>query len=131
MNKTKEPIVSKLKPIDNIKPIPISKKCKCCKQVKLLSDFEFDVSLPTKDHRAVTCNTCMKKFEVEEEEGEEEQGHTTDCIENKFLLAVATQLDALLALSQNGMLIPDEILEQMFTIVAQDERNMKDLEKED
>jgi hypothetical protein len=60
MDNAKEPITLKSK------TIPISKKCKYCKQVKLLSEFEFDVSLPTKDHRAVTCNTCMKKFEVEE-----------------------------------------------------------------
>jgi hypothetical protein len=51
------------------------------------------MSLKTKDHRAVTCNNCMKKFEVQEEE----PGHTADCIENKFLLAVDAQLDTLLA----------------------------------
>ena len=121
MDKAKGPIVSKLKPIDNIKPIPISKKCQHCKKTKLLSEFEFDISLKTKDHRAVTCNNCMKQFEVDEQE----QSHTADCIENKFLSAVSAQLDTLLALAENGMLIPDEILEQMCDIIDQDEKNMK------
>lgn len=126
MNKAKGPIVSKLKPIDNIKPIPISKKCQHCKKTKLLSEFEFDISLKTKDHRAVTCNNCMKQFEVDEQE----QGHTTDCIESKFLSAVAAQLDTLLALSENGILIPDEILGLMCDIIDQDEKNMKENEKD-
>lgn len=129
MNKTKEPIVSKLKPIDNIKPIPISKKCQHCKQMKLVSEFEFNMSIPTKDHRAVTCENCMKKFEVEDQE--DCNCHTADCIEGKFLSAVEAQLDTVLALSQNGMLIPQEILDLMVTIIEQDEENIKDLDKED
>ncbi len=130
MNKAKESIKisNNLKRID-IKPIPISKKCKYCRQLKLVSEFEFDLNIPTKDHRAVTCIDCMKKFEVEEQE--DYNCHSEDCITEKFLLAVSTQLDALKALSENGMLIPDEILEQMFDIIAQDERNSKDLDEED
>jgi hypothetical protein len=125
MNKDKGPIISKLKPIDNIKPIPISKRCSICKKIKLLSEFRFDISLKTKDHRAITCNSCMQQSEAEE------QGHSADCIENKFLLAVATQLDALLALAENGMLIPDEILDLMCNIMEKDEKNVKDLDKKD
>jgi hypothetical protein len=123
MNRANEHIVSKLKPIDNIKPIPINKRCSVCKQIKLLSEFEFDISLKTKDHRAVTCNSCMQESEAEE------QGHTADCIESKFLLAVATQLETLLALTENGMVIPDEILDLMCNILEQDEKNMKDLDE--
>jgi uncharacterized membrane protein len=44
----------------------------------------------------------------------------------KFLQAVETQLDTLLALAENGMLIPDEILNLMAAIFEQDEKNMKD-----
>lgn len=99
MNKTKEPITSKLKPIDNVKPIPVTKKCHVCKQLKLLSTL--DMSLKTKDHRARTCNSCMEE--------EECNCHSADCIEGRFLQAVEAQLDTLLALAENGMLIPDEI----------------------
>jgi hypothetical protein len=56
--------------------------------------------------------------------------HSADCIEGKFLQAVDAQLDTLLALAENGMLIPDEILELMGDIVAQDEENMKKDEKD-
>jgi hypothetical protein len=56
--------------------------------------------------------------------------HSADCIEGKFLQAVEAQLDTLLALAENGMLIPDEILELMGNIVAQDEENMKKDEKD-
>jgi hypothetical protein len=35
--------------------------------------------------------------------------HSADCIEGKFLQAVEAQLDTLLALAENGMLIPDEL----------------------
>jgi hypothetical protein len=124
MNKANEPIVSKLKPIDNVKPIPINKKCIECKQLKLLSEFRFDISLKTKDHRARTCNSCMEKAE------KDCNCHSADCIEGKFLQAVEAQLDTLLALAENGMLIPDEILELMGNIVAQDEENMKKDEKD-
>ena len=58
-----------------------------------------------------------------------EQGHTEDCIENKFLQAVAAQLDTLLALVENGMLVPDEILDLICSILEQDEKNMKDLDE--
>jgi hypothetical protein len=87
VNKAKEPIVSKLKPIDNIKPIPINKKCIECKQLKLLSEFTLDMTLKTKDHRARTCNSCVEK--------EDCNFHSADCIEGKFLQAVEAQLDTL------------------------------------
>lgn len=118
----KEPIVPKLKPIDNVKPIPVTKKCHVCKQLKLLSEFTLDMTLKTKDHRARTCNSCM-----EQEEG---NCHSADCIEGKFLQAVEAQLDTLLALAEDGMLIPDEILELMGNIVAQNEENMKKDERD-
>ena len=39
--------------------------------------------------------------------------------------AVASQLNTVLALSQNGMLIPDEILAIMADIFKQNKENMK------
>lgn len=126
MNKTKESIVSKLKPIDNIKPIPISKKCQHCKENKLLSEFQFSIKLKTKDHRVRVCNNCIEKTEVEEQEN---CGcHSDDCITDKFLQVVETQLSTLLDLSENGVLIPDEILGLMAAIFEQDEQNLKDQE---
>ena len=118
MNKAKEPIISRL---DNIKPIPINKKCSVCKQLKLLSEFVLDMSLKTKDHRARVCNSC-----IEEREEEDCNCHTEDCIQGKFMDAVYTQLETLKAMAENGVLIPTEILELMATIFEQDEENMKE-----
>ena len=124
MNKTKEPITSQ----SNLKPIPISKKCQQCHKEKLINQFEFALSIPTKDHRAVTCNDCMNSFNVEEENS---NYHSQDCITEKIMEATYSQLETLLALSENGVDVPSEILEIMAKIFEQDERNMKDLEKKD
>ena len=113
MNKAKEPIISRL---DNIKPIPINKKCSVCKQLKLLSEFVLDMSLKTKDHRSKVCNSCI---------AEDCNYHTEDCVQGKFMDAVYAQLETLKAMAENGVLIPDEILELMVTISEQDERNME------
>jgi hypothetical protein len=118
MNKAKEPKISRLEPMGNIKPIPINKKCSVCKQLKLLSEYTFDMSLKTKDHRARVCNSCLEKRE-------EEDCHTEDCINGKFMDAVYAQLETLLAISENGVLIPDEILGLMCDIIDRDERNME------
>ncbi|MGA9151225.1 MAG: hypothetical protein WBZ36_11655 [Candidatus Nitrosopolaris sp.] len=61
---------------------------------------------------------------------EQEQDHTADCIENKFLIAVDAQLDRLLALVENGMFVHDFILNKMFDIIVQEEENMKKDEKD-
>src|SRR5215469_9634378 len=45
----------------NTRPIPISKKCKLCKTIKLLNDFEIDEE--KKDKHAAICKECMTKHE--------------------------------------------------------------------
>ena len=45
----------------NTRPIPISKKCKLCKTIKLLNEFEIDEE--KKDKHAAICKECMTKHE--------------------------------------------------------------------
>ena len=114
---------NKTKEVSKQSKNPVTKKCRQCKQLKIISEFgEFDLSLKTKDHRSVTCNSCIDKMEVEEEE----EGHTAGCINEKFMNAVFAQLETLLALSENGVDVPSEILNLMAAIFEQDERNLKD-----
>ena len=42
-----------------IEPIPISKKCRLCKSVKLLNQFEIDDK--AKDNHAAICKDCVTK----------------------------------------------------------------------
>ena len=46
-----------------------------------------------------------------------------DCLTGKFLVSVYDQLDCLLALTENGVELPDEILEIIAEIVDQDCQN--------
>jgi hypothetical protein len=85
------------------------------------------LTFETQDHHARVCNDCIEKMEKEEQE--QKEGHSEDCITGKFLQAVEAQLETILALSENGVLIPDEILELMAAIFEQDEENMKDIDK--
>ena len=54
---------SKLSREDGAKSIPINKKCRICKEEKLLSEFHF--SDKSRDQRAATCKTCMEEREAE------------------------------------------------------------------
>jgi len=62
-----------------------------------------------RDKRATTCKTCMEERKAETEC--DESGHTDVCIKNKFLIGVFNQLDSPLALVENGMPVPGDILD--------------------
>ncbi len=93
---------------------PIEKKCRVCKERKLLLDFEIDQK--NKDKHENICKSCVTKVE-------EDDHHSPDCITNKFLIGVYTQLECLLALVEDGVELPDEILEILGEIVTQDIKN--------
>ena len=100
------------------KPIPIppiEKKCRICKERKLL--LNFDINGKTKDKRKNICKSCMASAE------DDQTPHTSDYITGKFLVSVYDQLDCLLALTENGVELPDEILEVMGEIVDHDCQN--------
>lgn len=107
---------NKEQPMMISKPIPIDKKCRICKEKKLLSEFQFKER--NKDKHDTVCKPCIEKIEENDR-----TPHTQDCITDKFLDGVFQQLDCLLALVENGVEIPDEILEQFYYIIEQDERN--------
>ena len=115
INKTKE--VSKSNP-------PVNKKCVLpyCHTTKLISEFEFGLEIKTDDHRSPACKACLERTEVKE-------CHSDACITDKFMDAVYSQLEVLLALSEDGVDVPVEILETMASIWEQDDKNLK--EKED
>ena len=96
-----------------VKPIPISKRCRICKEKKLFS--EFDINDKNKDKHDTICKSCIEK--------EDQTPHTSDCITSKFLLGVYDQLDCLLALVENGVELPDDLLQLLNEIVDQDCRN--------
>ena len=62
---------SKLSREDGAKSIPINKKCRICKEEKLLSEFHF--SDKSRDQRAATCKTCMEEREAECAQQEERE----------------------------------------------------------
>lgn len=94
---------------------PIEKKCRICKERKLL--LNFDINDKAKDKHKNICKSCMASAE------EDQTPHTSDYITGKFLMSVYDQLDCLLALTENGVELPDEILEVMSEIVDQDCQN--------
>jgi len=96
-----------------MKTIPISKRCRICKEKKLFS--EFDINDKIKDKHDTICKSCI--------ENEDQTPHTSDYITSKFLLSVYDQLDCLLAVVENGVELPDDILELLSEIVDQDCRN--------
>ena len=63
MTSSDKPLISKLSREDGAKSIPINKKCRICKEEKLLSEFHF--SDKSRDQRAATCKTCMEEREAE------------------------------------------------------------------
>ena len=110
MTNKDEQMISKLNP-------PISKRCRLCKENKLLSEFDF--SNRTRDKHTADCKNCVeKKFEGE---GDEPYGA---CCQHHFEEMVVTntynQLELLLqvveALQCNKAEIPRELLLKMFRI---------------
>jgi hypothetical protein len=95
---------------------PISKKCRTCKEEKLLCEFDFSDN--ARDKRAATCKNGVGK---KDESNEPDYGA---CCQYHFEELVVTntydQLDLLLkmveALQSNGAEIPRELLEKMFRI---------------
>ena len=111
------------------KPIPVSKKCRVCKEEKLLSEFDF--SNKAKDKRCSICKTC------EEERRYTESGfccggpgHTNTCLINKTLITISYELDCFLARVQNGLPVPPNIIEIMYQIIKQNEINEKSYDEQ-
>ncbi|MGA9149983.1 MAG: hypothetical protein WBZ36_05345 [Candidatus Nitrosopolaris sp.] len=92
---------------------PISKKCRICKEEKLLCEFEF--SDKAKDKRVSTCKNCVGKKD------EQEPDYGACCQYHLVVTNTYNQLDLLLqvieTLQCNKVEIPRELLAKMFRIV--------------
>jgi superfamily II helicase len=110
MTNKDEQMISKLNP-------PISKRCRLCKENKLLSEFDF--SNRARDKHTAVCKNCVeKKFE-----GEGDEPYGACCqhhFEEMMINNTYNQLDMLLrvveALQYGGGEIPTELLKKMHLI---------------
>jgi hypothetical protein len=113
MTNSDKPLISKLSKDDKTKPIPVSKRCRTCKEEKLLSEFDF--SSKSKSKRVATCKTCM-----DEKESVDHLGCCTPHFEQMVIEATFQQLDTVLqmvdVLQSSGVEIPKELLEKLFQI---------------
>jgi hypothetical protein len=85
------------------KPIPIDKTCRICRQKKLLS--EFDVDEETTDLHSIICKSC--------------DDLALTCpgyLKSKILVNAYTQLDLLLSLVNDGLELPDDLVDLLSEI---------------
>ena len=81
--------------------IPISKKCRLCKIVKLLNEFE--INKKTKDKHATICKECVAKKPVMC------SGSCERCLDGKIMKSAFASMELLLSRIDNGLRLPDEM----------------------
>jgi len=81
--------------------IPISKKCRLCKIVKLLNEFE--INKKTKDKHATICKECVAKkpFMC--------SCSCERCLDGKIMKSAFASMELLLSRIDNGLRLPDEM----------------------
>lgn len=99
-----------------IKPIPVSKKCRVCKGDKLLSEFEFANKSMSK--RTTICKSCVEKLEEEDTCCE---CHFDDAVFDYTMSSLIHTLDMITTLQNNGFEIPEELLNRMHEIIEKEE----------
>jgi hypothetical protein len=82
--------------------IPISKKCRVCKTVKLLNEFE--INKKTKDKHATTCKECVAKKQPLLCSCSCER-----CLDGKIMKSAFASMELLLSRIDNGLQLPDEM----------------------
>ena len=87
--------------------IPISKKCRLCKTVKLLNEFEIDEK--TKDKHATICKECVTKRQPSICSCSCEI-----CLDEKIMKTAFASMELLLSRIDNGLELPDA----MYAMIA-------------
>jgi superfamily II helicase len=87
---------------------PLEKRCRICKTKKLLSEFEINNNI--RDKRENICKSCS-----------EPQPTCPDCLEMKVVANAYTQLDLLLSLINDGLELPDDLLDLISQIAHRGE----------
>jgi hypothetical protein len=90
-------------------PIPICKKCRLCKGVKLLNQFEIDDK--TKDKHATICKDCFVKQSLQSTQ----QSSVCSCVcerctDGKIVKTAFSALELLLTRVENGLTLSEEML---------------------
>jgi len=85
------------------RPIPISKKCRLCKTIKLLNEFEIDEE--KKDKHAAICKDCMTKHEPFIC-----SCSCDKCIDGKIVKTAFSSMELLLARIESGLELSDDML---------------------
>jgi hypothetical protein len=87
--------------------IPISKKCRLCKTVKLLNEFEIDEK--RKDKHENVCKDCMAK-----EENANNVSICTcncgNCTDGRIVKTAFSAVELLLSRVENGLKLPNEMM---------------------
>jgi hypothetical protein len=84
-------------------PNPISKKCRLCKTVKLLNEFEIDEK--KKDKHETICKDCIAKHQPSICSCSCES-----CIDGKIVKTAFSSMELLLSRMENGLRLPDEMM---------------------
>ncbi|MGC2683387.1 MAG: hypothetical protein WA323_16115 [Candidatus Nitrosopolaris sp.] len=92
-------------------PIPISKKCRICKTVKLLNQFEIDNK--TKDKHATICKDCFVK-----EQPTICSCNCERCTDTKILKTAFSAVELLLTRVEKGLDISEEMLMMISSLAA-------------
>src|SRR5215470_2220203 len=85
------------------RPIPISKKCRLCKTIKLLNEFEIDEE--KKDKHAAICKECMTKYEPSIC-----SCSCDKCIDGKIVKTAFSSMEQSLARIESGLELSDDML---------------------
>jgi hypothetical protein len=90
-------------------PIPISKKCRLCRTVKLLNQFEIDDK--TKDKHSTICKDCVVK---------QEQSvcscNCERCTDDKIVKTAFSAVELLLSRVEKGLNLSEEMLMMISTL---------------
>ena len=84
-------------------PNPISKKCRLCKTVRLLNEFEIDEK--KKDKHATICKDCIAKHQPSICSCSCES-----CIDGKIVKTAFSSMELLLSRMEKGLKLPDEMM---------------------
>jgi len=109
----------------NLKRIPISKKCRRCKEEKLLSEFDLNLSGRSKDKHTSTCKACVQKQE-ETTDQDHWCGECNNCIQSEYLQGIYHSLTSLLGCvkrEEGRICLPIPILNVLIEIVKTDTAN--------
>jgi hypothetical protein len=109
-NRYTEPLINNGM-LDSVNPIPVDKKCRSCKEVKILSEYEF--SKKSKDGRKRTCKECK------------EQKREKICIcpcdnckDEKLLDATYSLMELILARIDEGLVVSDDFRELVMALAG-------------